>query len=96
MHDLTKQRIRAQVPGGYFYLEEERTKTRVSGYGYGDHIKLKDEYGNEWLGSALRAEDNSVVYRFRDRSGSSLSGVSNDTAVTLRDAKGNIWKGFID
>ncbi len=89
-------RIRAQVPGGFFYLEEERTKTRVSGYGYGDHIKLKDEYGNEWLGSALRADDNSVVYRFRDRNGRSLTGVSDGTAVTLRDERGSTWKGFVD
>ena len=48
-------RTRYQDPGGFFYLEEERTKTRVSGYGHGDHIKLTDEYGNEWLGSARLA-----------------------------------------
>ena len=39
-------------PGGHFNLQEEKTKTRVSGYGHGDFIKLKDEYGNVWLGSA--------------------------------------------
>jgi len=43
----TRLKARERIPGGFFYLEEERTKTRVSGYGYGDHIKLKDEYGNE-------------------------------------------------
>ena len=92
----TRLRIRTQVPGGFFYLEEERTKTRASGYGYGDHIKLKDDYGNEWLGSASRNDDNSVVYRFRDRKGRSLTGVSDGAVLTLRDEKGATWKGFVD
>jgi hypothetical protein len=92
----TKQRKRSRLPGGYFHLEEEKTKTRVSGFGHGDDIKLKDEYGNIWRGSATRADDNSIAYRFRDGRGNSLSGVSSDAVVTLRDAQGNIWKGFID
>ena len=83
-------------PGGYFSLQEEKTKTRVSGYGHGDFIKLKDEYGNVWLGSATRSDDNSVVYRFRDGKGRTLSGVSDNVTVTLRDGKGKTWKGFID
>jgi hypothetical protein len=91
-----KQRKRERLPGGYFHLEEEKTKTRVSGYGHGDHIKLKDEYGNIWRGSATRCDDNSIAYRFRDGRGNSLSGVSSDAVVTLRDGKGNVWKGFID
>jgi hypothetical protein len=85
-----------RIPGGFFHLEEERTKTRVSGHGYGDHIRLKDEYGNEWLGSASRADDNSVVYRFRDRKGRSLMGISDSFVLTLRDERGATWKGFID
>jgi hypothetical protein len=28
--------------------------------------------------------------------GHSLSGVSNDAVVTLRDEHGNTWKGFVD
>ena len=92
----TKQRKRAQLPGGFFHLEEERTKTRVSGYGHGDHIKLKDEYGNVWQGSATRNPDNSVAYRFRDGKGRTLSGVSDSVVVTLRDERGNTWKGVVD
>ncbi len=92
----SRQRKRAHIPGGFFHLEEEKTKTRVHGYGHGDHIKLKDEYGNIWRGSAVRNADNSVVYRFRDSKGRTLSGVSENTVVTLRDEKGNTWKGFID
>jgi hypothetical protein len=91
-----KQRKRTHIPGGYFHLEEEKTKTRVFGYGHGDHIKLKDEYGNIWRGSAVRNADNSVAYRFRDGNGRTLSGVSDSLMVTLRDDKGNTWKGFID
>ena len=90
-----KQRKRTLVPGGFFHLEEEKTKTRVSGYGHGDHIKLTDEYGNVWLGTAVRNPDNSVSYRFRDDQGRTLTGVSDDLVVTLRDEKGRTWKGFI-
>jgi hypothetical protein len=92
----TKLRKKRQVPGGFFHLEEEKTKTRVFGYGHGDNIKLKDEYGNVWQGSAVRNPDNSVVYRFRDPKGNALSGISSGGTVTLRDDRGNTWKGFID
>jgi hypothetical protein len=89
-------RRKTQIPGGFFHLEEEKTKTRVFGYGHGDSIKLKDEYGNVWRGSAIRNPDNVVEYRFRDPSGNSLSGVSSDAVVTLRDDRGRTWKGFVD
>ena len=91
-----KTRKRTHLPGGYFHLEEERTKTRVAGYGHGDHIKLKDEYGNIWQGSATRNQDNSIEYRFRDGKGHTLSGVSDTDVVTLHDEKGNTWKGVVD
>jgi hypothetical protein len=91
----TKQRRQNPLPGGYFHLEEEKTKTRVAGYGHGDHIRLKDEYGNVWIGSAQRNPDSSVVYRFRNSRGKSLTGVADGEAVTLRDERGNTWKGFI-
>jgi hypothetical protein len=92
----TKRRKKQQMPGGFFHLEDEKTKTRVFGYGHGDSIKLKDEYGNVWMGSAIRNVDNSIVYRFRDPKGNSLSGISSGGNVTLRDDRGNTWKGFID
>lgn len=89
-------RKRRRIPGGFFHLEEEKTRTRVSGYGHGDHIRLKDEYGNIWRGSAVRNHDNSVTYRFTDPHGHAFSGVSSDALVTLRDERGHIWKGFVD
>ncbi len=91
----SKPRRRSRIPGGYFHLQEEKSKTRVFGYGHGDHIKLKDEYGNIWVGSAERSPDDSIVYRFRDARGKSLTGVSYGNTVTLRDERGNTWKGFI-
>src|SRR5258708_4946405 len=90
-----RRRRLTSLPGGFFHLEEEKTRTRVTGYGHGDHIRLKDEYGNIWRGTAERVTDNSVVYRFRDGKGRSLSGVSDNVTVTLRDEKGKTWKGFI-
>jgi hypothetical protein len=92
----SKTRKRALIPGGFFHLEDEKTKTRVFGYGHGDNIKLKDEYGNVWVGSAMRNSDNSIAYRFRDSKGRTLTGVSDNVVVTLRYDKGNTWKGFID
>lgn len=92
---FARQHKLSAVPGGYFHLEEEATKTRVSGYGHGDHIRLRDEYGNVWVGGAERNPDSSVIYRFRNGSGKSLTGVSDGDAVTLRDERGSIWKGFV-
>jgi hypothetical protein len=90
------QHKRRREPGGYFHLQEEKTKTRVSGYGHGDFIKLEDEYGNVWLGSAEIVSDNSIVYRFRDGTGKTLTGISSGLIVTLRDEKGNTWRGAVD
>ena len=91
----SKERRRLRLPGGFFHLEEEKTRTRASGYGHGDHIKLQDEYGIEWRGSAERNPDNSVTYRFVTAQGANLTGVSTDAMVVLRDGRGNTWKGFI-
>jgi hypothetical protein len=87
---------RSREPGGFFHLQEEKTKTRVSGYGHGDYIKLQDEYGNIWLGSAETIADNSTVYRFRDSAGKTLTGISSGLVLTLRDEKGNTWRGAVD
>lgn len=91
----SKSGLRTTEPGGFFHLEEESTKTRISGYGFGPNIKLTDEYGNVWVGSAERMNDNSVSYRFRNQNGRTISGISENAAVTLRDDKGGSWKGFV-
>jgi hypothetical protein len=92
---MIRRRKHATLPGGFFHLEEEKTRTRVSGYGHGDHIRLTDEYGNVWQGTAERTADTTVIYRFRDGKGRSFTGISDNTTVTLRDEKGSTWKGFI-
>jgi hypothetical protein len=81
--------------GGFFHLENEKTKARVFGYGHGQHIRLRDEYGNVWSGCA-EEKDDEIYYRFRDRSGRSLTGVSKSAVLVLRDDRGEIWRGFVD
>ena len=66
------------------------------GSGYGDFIRLRDEFGNIWRGSAERQADDTVMYRFRDSNGKTISGMSDSWGVILRDEKGNVWRGFVD
>ena len=90
-----KKRL-SKMPGGFFSFEEEATNTRLYGFGYGEHIRLRDEYGNVWSGSAEKGADDSVRYTFRDANGHTISGVSDSFGILLRDAKGKTWRGFID
>ena len=91
-----KKAKHSTLPGGHFHLENEKTKTRANGFGYGDYIKLKDEYGNVWRGTAERRDEDGVYYHFRSSNGRTLTGLSSNFVVTLRDEKGETWKGFID
>ena len=36
-----------------------------------------------------------IRYRFRNRKGRSLSGVSDGNGILLRDERGNTWRGFV-
>lgn len=83
-------------PGGYFHLENELTHRKVFGFGEGSQIKLEDGSGTVWRGSAERADDQSIYYRFRGSDGGLLSGIGYGKQVMLRDSKGKVWKGFID
>lgn len=91
-----KKRVRVKSPGGYFSLEEERTKGRLHGFGFGEHITIRDELGNLWRGSAERGDDHAVRYTFRNDKGHAISGVSDQFGVVLRDSKGKTWRGFVD
>jgi hypothetical protein len=91
-----KKQPHGKIPGGFFSFEEERSKTRLHGFGYGDHIRLRDEYGNIWRGSAEKCDDESVRYTFRDASGRTISGVSDSFGIVLRDEHGKTWRGFMD
>jgi hypothetical protein len=85
----------SRLPGGYLQFRASDRST-VHGYGEGDYIRMRDEYGNIWVGSATREQDDVVRYRFRDHRGKFITGVSDDYGVMLRDEKGNTWRGFVD
>jgi len=91
-----KKRVHSGIPGGFFSLEEESSKTRLHGFGYGEHINLRDEYGNVWRGSAEKSADEVVHYTFRDAMGRTITGVADGSGVVLRDSKGKSWRGSID
>jgi hypothetical protein len=90
----TKSRY-TRNPGGYLRFRSSDGST-VHGYGEGDYIRLRDEYGKVWAGSATLDDDDLVRYRFRDHNGKSITGVSDSYGVILRDESGNSWRGFVD
>ncbi|MCX6625148.1 MAG: hypothetical protein NTY38_29625 [Acidobacteria bacterium] len=90
-----RKRTRTTTPGG-FYRFESVGKASVYGVGFGDYVRLRDENGNVWQGSAESQGDNTVRYRFRDSNGNILSGISDRCGIVLRDEKGNTWRGLVD
>jgi hypothetical protein len=90
-----KRRMQSTLPAGYFHFDNGKNKW-MSGFGDGDFVRLRDEFGNEWRGQAERHADNTVRFRFRDSLGHFITGVAEGYGVTLRDEHGNVWRGFID
>ncbi len=90
-----KKSTHSSAPGGFHRFQNESKQT-VHGFGYGDYIRLRDEYGNTWRGCAERDNENTVRYRFRDEKGRSISGISDSYGIILRDEKGKTWRGFVD
>ncbi len=90
-----KKRVHTRAPGGYINMEEEATKSRLHGFGFGDHISIRDEFGGLWRGSAERRDDDSVRYTFRDERGRTITGVADQFGIVLRDSKGKTWRGFV-
>ena len=89
-----KRRARSGTPSG-FYQFRDSSNHAFSGPGDGDFIHLRDEFGNEWKGTAERQADDTVRYRFRDAAGNYIAGISDGYGVLLRDAKGKTWRGFV-
>jgi hypothetical protein len=90
------RRARQQsIPSG-FYRFERKGGRPVLGYGAGEFVQLRDEFGNVWRGQAERLTDDSIHYRFRDSSGNAISGISDRFGIVLRDERGNTWRGFVD
>lgn len=85
----------ARLAGGFLRFRSTGGNI-MFGYGEGDYIRLRDEAGNVWVGSATREDDNVVRYRFHDDHGHYLTGVSDSYGVTLRDDTGKAWRGFVD
>lgn len=81
--------------GGYFHLQGQDHR-RIFGHGDGDYIRLRDEYGNVWRGTAEFQQDGTVRYLFRDQNGKSVSGLGDANGIMLRDEKGHSWRGFVD
>lgn len=67
----------------------------MEGFGDGDYVRLRDEFGNVWRGQAEVQDDDSVRYRFRDEKGRTISGASDRYGITLRDERGVTWRGYV-
>jgi hypothetical protein len=83
-----------RAPTGFYRFENLNHKS-VSGFGDGDYVRLRDEHGNVWRGSAEAQGDDTIRYRFRDSEGNVISGISDRQGILLRDEKGNTWRGFV-
>lgn len=83
------------VPTGFYRFERPGGRP-LQGYGMGEFVQLRDEFGNVWRGHAERLTDDSIHYRFRDSSGNTVSGISDRFGIVLRDQRGNTWRGFVD
>ncbi len=90
------KRQQTKDPGGFFTFEDKVGNIRLTGFGHGEYILLRDQLGNVWKGSAERGDDDLVRYTFRDHKGQTVTGVADGYGLVLRDDKGKIWRGFID
>lgn len=91
-----KRRSHSAAPSGHYCFENVRSRTGMFGYGDGDFIRLRDEFGNVWTGVAESMGDNMVRYRFRDGAGNAITGISDSFGIVLRDDSGNTWRGFVE
>ena len=91
---IYRRRRGVGVPGG-FYRFETTMRRSIYGFGDGEFIRLRDEYGNVWRGLAERHDDDTIRYRFRDSEGRTVSGLSDSYGIILRDHAGNVWRGFL-
>lgn len=80
---------------GHYHFENMKHGAMI-GYGDGDYIRLRDEFGNEWTGTAEKQSDDTIRFRFRDANGRYATGVGDYSGITLRDDKGKTWRGFVD
>jgi hypothetical protein len=91
-----RKHVRTLAAKGFLRFQSSDRSRTVFGFTDGDYVRLRDEYGTVWSGTAERQQDNSIRYRFRDSDGNIISGVSDSFGVILRDGRGNSWRGFLD
>jgi hypothetical protein len=91
-----KRRSYGASSTGFFRFENLKTRSAMVGYGEGDYVRLRDENGTVWNGTADPQSDNIVRYRLRDDRGRSIIGISDSYGIILRDEKGNTWRGFVE
>jgi hypothetical protein len=92
---IYNRKRRSALQSGYYRFENSHRRS-VCGFGDGDFVRLRDEYGNVWRGQAEMAEDKSIRFLFQDSDGKRISGISDHYGVILRDERGNLWRGYID
>ena len=90
-----RRKLRNSVQSGFYRFEGGRNRS-VCGFGDSDYIRLRDELGNLWRGSAEKQADGTTRYSFRDSEGNIINGISDRSGIVLRDEHGNTWRGFID
>jgi hypothetical protein len=93
---IRRRRVRQSyaAPCGYFHFSDSQHRS-ISGFGDGDCVRLKDDKGDVWRGTAEVRDDRSVFYRFRNGSGKVISGVSDGYGILLRDERGQMWRGYV-
>ena len=84
----------ARMPGGY--IQFRSGGNTVHGCGEGDYIRLRDEFGRVWVGSAVCDDGDIVRYRFRDPDGRYITGIADGGGLLLRDERGKTWRGFLE
>jgi hypothetical protein len=93
---IYRRRSRYAVSAGGFHRIQNAQRNTMFGFGEGDYIRLRDEHGNVWRGTATRDDNNTIVYRFRDADGVTITGISDTWGIILRDDRGRTWRGFVD
>ncbi|MCC6587739.1 MAG: hypothetical protein IT168_13680 [Bryobacterales bacterium] len=89
-----RRRSRSTASTGFLRFENLQ-KRSLTGFISGEYVRLKDEFGNVWQGSADAEDEQTVRYRFRDSEGRTISGISDRFGIILRDERGNSWRGFL-
>jgi hypothetical protein len=86
----------SSVRDGFYRLQKTRGKGTLSGFGIGGVVRLRDQQGMEWTGTAELLPGGTTRYRFHDGQGKRISGISDSCGILLRDDEGNAWRGFVD